>query len=251
MRDLTVIYYTAQSELPAFELNVRRLLQESCGDTPIICVSQKPIYPDDGSVTFDECGFRHQDGSFGHNICVGEVGRSGQNIFRQMQIGAMYAKTKYVCTAESDEIYPPEYFEVVPPRDDIAYFIMPLYVCFVQRRYAKYYAPKYRGSESAMVINRELLVKSLEKMLDGWGMWGANDSNGSSFWYLTGRRGLIGREYITISNPMVTFKTDQNLHRRTPHDAEHKTREIPYWGECHELIDRLRQPVEEKVLNGH
>jgi hypothetical protein len=224
MDDLTIVYYTSNSERPAFEENVRKVLVKmSGGNVPIVSVSQKPI-------------------EFGTNICVGDVGRSGHNIFRQMLIGCKAATTKYVCTAESDVLYPPEYFQFRPAKDDVAYFASPLYVCWSLARTKKKFSLKPNGSESAMVANRECLLSALERMMEPWGMWNPDDSNGRAFWWLTGDREYckVKRDYFTLPNPVVTFKTDQGLHRVTPHDANSSALELPFWGDCHELIRRMR-----------
>ena len=58
--DLTMIYYTANTEDPALENNVRNFLVKQANGIPIVSVSQKPI-------------------DFGTNICVGEVGFNHYN----------------------------------------------------------------------------------------------------------------------------------------------------------------------------
>ena len=215
--DLTVIYYTANREDEVFERNICGLLIENSDGLPIVSVSQKPT-------------------NLGNNICVGEVGVSGHNVYRQMQIAAKAATTKYVCTAESDCLYPKEYFEFVPPCDDRAYRAMPLLVAFCQRGYKKYCSRKPRGSESAMIVSRKLLIDGIEKMLDGWGEWGTTDCNGDSFPYLFK---TIGRDSFEMDIPVITFKTDNNMHRRTPHKVDDRIVDIPYWGNIHDLISRI------------
>ena len=109
--DLTVIYYTNNLEKPEFEGRIQRTLKETTDflEIPIISVSQKPI-------------------DFGKNICVGEVGASSQNAFRRLQLGAIEAKTRFVCPAEADFLHPREYFEFVPPSDRTAWVAIPVWV---------------------------------------------------------------------------------------------------------------------------
>ena len=101
MGDLTAIYYTCNRERPEFERRIQETLLEAMGDIPLISVSKKPI-------------------DLGHNICVGDVpgGDSSQNAYRQFQIGARAATTKWVCPVEADFLYPPEYFTFEPERED-------------------------------------------------------------------------------------------------------------------------------------
>lgn len=92
MKDLlTVIYYTSNREEKEFENKVKAKLLEVIGKLPLISVSQKPI-------------------DFRKNICVGDVGVCDANLFRQIQIGCEAANTPFVISAETDCLYPPEYF---------------------------------------------------------------------------------------------------------------------------------------------
>jgi hypothetical protein len=218
MDDLTVVYYTSNQESPDFEANVRKHLKQSATGIPIISVSQRPI-------------------DLGTNICVGDVGVSSHNAWRQLQIGAMEAKTRWVCTAEADFLYPRSYFEFCPPEDDVAYLAAPLYVLFHQRGRAKVYAEKPRLSEAAMVIGRDCLVDAVETTLTGYGMWGLGSANGETFPYLLNVVGKRAR--FVLDAPVVTFKTDRNMHRRTPHNTRSYARELPYWGNSRELIRRF------------
>src|SRR4030042_1521512 len=116
MGSLTILYYTSNREKPYFEKRIQGNLLKVCGDVPIISISQKPI-------------------DLGTNICVGDVGASGFNMFRQVQIGCEHAKTKFVISAEADCLYPPDYFQFVPERDDRCYRNSHLYVMHDTRDY--------------------------------------------------------------------------------------------------------------------
>jgi hypothetical protein len=209
--DLTVVYYTANREEPGFEARIRRSIAHAARGLPVVSVSQKPI-------------------DFGTNICVGDVGLSGVNAWRQFQIGVQAAKTKYVCPVEADTLYPREYFEFAPPRDD-TFYLAPLYVCFCQRGYGKYFALKPRGSESAMVVNRELVLSRLEAMYKDLPTWGPHIDG---LWLLDKQR----REFFQMETPVVTFKTDRNMHKKTPHRVEDRLKDLPGHGDVHGLIGR-------------
>lgn len=217
-QNLTAVYYTSNSEKPAFEAKIRQSLLDAMGDLPLISVSQRPI-------------------DFGQNICVGEVGRSAQNVFRQMQIGVAAAKTRFVCPAESDILYPPEYFTFRPPRDDTFYLAMPLWVLFAQRGGGKVFCRKPHGSESSMVVSRDLLLNRLTAMLAKLDQWGDQDADGDKLPWMLDKR-LTRRGHFQLSTGVVTFKTDQNLHRKTPHDVDSKTRELSGWGLARDLVGK-------------
>ena len=213
MRDMTVIYYTSNREKPRFEEKIRQSLLETIGDLPLISVSQNPI-------------------DFGKNICVGDVGVSTQNAFRQFQIGAKAAKTKFVCSVEADSLYPKEYFEFMPPKDNVMYVPQFIFVLFAQRRHIKVFARRYL-CESAIVVGRNYIIDIIDKQLDGMGQWSESFESGGKHRFLL----YVGKhDRFDIPIPIISFKTDDNLHRRTPHSRRSKVYELPYWGSSHDLI---------------
>lgn len=92
MNNLTLLYYTANTIKETTGQKVRdHLLKVTKNEFPIISVSQKPI-------------------DFGKNICVGEIGRSKFNCYKQILIGAREVKTKYIAACEDDTLYSPGHF---------------------------------------------------------------------------------------------------------------------------------------------
>jgi hypothetical protein len=184
----------------------------------LISVSQKPI-------------------DFGHNICVGDVGICGHNTWRQFQLGVLESKTRYVCPAEADYLHPTEYFNFHPPSDNSFYIAQPLYVLFAQKGRSQVFAPKPEGSEAAMVVNRDFILKMLSKMFD------KRTYNKEAFWVEKDTRHNLpylfrqGKcEYFNMKAPLVTFKTDENMHRKTRTVYGERTMELPYWGSASQLI---------------
>ena len=100
--DLTLLYYTSNRISEHFREKVLSQLRYAAGkEVPIISVSQKPL-------------------DFGENICVGNIGRSLQNIYKQVFEGAKRVKTEYVALVEDDCLYVPEHFHY-RPKDCFAY----------------------------------------------------------------------------------------------------------------------------------
>jgi len=211
MGDLTCIYYTSNREDGAFEEKIRASLLEVLGDVPLISVSQKPM-------------------DFGENICVGDVGVSNQNAHRQFQVGAQAAKTKYVCAAEADFLYPPEYFQFIPPRDDRAYRASNLYILWNRGGFH----PK-QTSEGATVIAREYAINMIEEELAGRGMW-RDTIESIRETPVTFKQS--GYETFHTENPIVTFKTRKGMHYRSPHSKDISFRELPYWGDVKNLRNK-------------
>jgi hypothetical protein len=143
----TIIYYTANREGERFERVIRDQILRVAGGLPIISVSQQPL-------------------DFGVNICVGEVGISNQNAHRQFQIGCQAATTEFVHSAESDTLYPMEYFQFIP-EDAINAYRTPIYLFRIggDRFYRK------KASESATVVGREYAIRAIRESLRNRGIW--------------------------------------------------------------------------------
>jgi len=216
MSETTVVYYTHNQEIPSFEERIQASILEHKGDLPLISVSQKPI-------------------DFGENICVGEVGVNSLNTWRQVLIGCQAAKTKFVCLAESDTLHSSEYFSFVPERDDIHYIITPLYIFFVQRGKSHlYYNKPY--SDNQVIVGRDCMIDHLTILLKGLPEWQKEgDYEKNAF---IGRPD-IQKNIVIIEQQIgiVTFKTDQNMHRKSVF-RRGGFREIPYWGTSKQLMEK-------------
>jgi hypothetical protein len=221
MNDLTVIYYTSNREKPKFEKRITRSLRHSSRPAPIISVSQKPM-------------------DFGENICVGDVGRSSQNAWRQLQIGCKAAKTRFVCAAESDFLYPKEYFRFTPPRDDAIYCGKPVYILYSAKTHWYF---RMRISEAVTVTNREYMIEILEEQLKDKPEWRptlelkVSDAKKKGI-HLPDLFTGYNVEYFSMETPAVTFKTNENMHRKSTHHKAGALRELPYWGNSLDLIRR-------------
>jgi hypothetical protein len=220
MRDLTCIYYTHNKERPEFEARIQHTLLHQLRKTGVhlISVSQKPM-------------------DFGHNICVGDVGISGHNTWRQFQIGVEAAKTRYVCTAESDYLHPREYFQFECPTDDTMYIMHPLWVLFAQKGGRYVFAPKAESSEAIMHGGRDFILSILESMFnkriyDKEDFWAKADKR-HNLPYLF-KQGKC--EHVTLPSPLITFKTDENMHRKTRTSMRLRTDVLPPWGSALGLI---------------
>jgi len=205
--DKTIIYCSSNKECPAFEQRVRDNILKNCGGIPIVSVTQKPI-------------------DFGKNICVGEdVGVSGFNFFKQVLIACKEAKTKFVISAEADCLYPEDYFEFTPERDDICYRNSNLYVMPDKRDFFFY---KEEGATHAQIIGREFYIKRLEKLFEGAPMWSPEEKNfPKERWKKSDVVDEI--EYYRTENPVVQVKTHLGMRYYT-HSDRTPIPELKYWG---------------------
>lgn len=140
MNDLTLLYYSANilPENPA--KNVRSYLQDITGGIfPLISVTQKPV-------------------NFGHNVCVGEIGRTYYNCYKQILIGLRLVRTKYVAMAEDDTLYSMEHFNYRPPEGMFGYNGNMWYL-----EYEMFWR-KYEGQHGmcGCIVETEKLIEYLE-----------------------------------------------------------------------------------------
>lgn len=207
MKDLsTIIYYTSNKEKPRFEKRVQENLLSICGDLPIISVSQKPI-------------------NLGTNICVGDVGVSGFNMFRQVQIACEAATTEFVISAEADCLYPPDYFTFVPPRNNVCYRNSNLYVMPDQRNFFFY---KEEGATHAQVIGREFYLKRLKELFGDAPQWNTEEKNFPKERHR--KEDIFDKvEYFRTDNPVFQIKTHKGMRYYT-HSDRTPINELPYWG---------------------
>ena len=206
MGNLTIIYYTSNKEKLEFENKIQENLLKVCGTIPIISVSQKPIV-------------------LGTNICVGDVGASGFNMFRQVQIGCETATTQFVISAEADCLYPLDYFTFAPPRDDIPYRNTNLYVMPDARDYFFY---KEEGATHAQIAGREFYLKRLKELFEGAPKWNMEEMN-----FPRERHHKVDVfdeiEYFRTENPVIQIKTHRGMRYYT-HSDRTPIYELPYWG---------------------
>ena len=206
---ITVIYYTSNREREQFEQKIRERLLSAIGDLPLISVSQKPI-------------------DFGHNICVGDIGVSDANVFKQLLIGCQEAKTPLIATAEADCLYPPTgYFDFRPQKVDMAHFHSNLWVL----RKGRFKYRRKGRSLSALVSGREYLIQRIERRLR---RWNGKEKILGVFW-----KG-IGWEFFDSTLPVVNIKTEEGMRPRTRLlEGQPAVAELPYWGDARVLSQGL------------
>ncbi|KKS95277.1 MAG: hypothetical protein UV71_C0009G0013 [Microgenomates group bacterium GW2011_GWC1_43_13] len=209
-RDLTIIYYSSNREVPEFETRIRNNILKVCGDLPIISVTQKPI-------------------DFGKNIVVGDVGASGFNMFRQVQIACKEATTKFVVSAEADCLYPPDYFTFIPEKDNVCYRNKNLYV---MGQYRTYFYKKEEGATHAQVVGREFCLRTLDKLFEGGPNWSIKERNFPKERTHQKKEDVFGSdeiEFYETKNPIVQIKTSHSMRHYTHSDRIPRD-ELPYWG---------------------
>lgn len=209
MKNVTVIYYTSNREADNFENKIKDELLETIGDTPLISISQKPI-------------------NFGQNICVGDVGTSDHNIYRQMQIGCKKATTKFVCTTEADCLYPPTgYFDFIPPDENTAYHYTNVWILYK----GSHIFLKKAFSLCALFSNREYLLARLDRVLRKLPEWSTCKPHPLFHKY---------RNWTPFTNnlPVINIKTKNGMRWFTGTEGI-EAKELPHWGLATKMEEKL------------
>jgi|WetSurMetagenome_2_1015567.scaffolds.fasta_scaffold01544_6 hypothetical protein len=199
----TILYYTGNFKDPVFSQKIRdNILTNS--NLPIVSVSQEPI-------------------NFGENICVGKVGRSYLNVYRQILIGATDIKTEYIIFCEDDFLYPPSYFkfDLIENENFLRYGNT-----WMVLHKGPYYRTKPIGG--AQIMKRDLCVDVLEEYLHGCPMF----YNGN---YKIDKTDYMGAHFdiFTGDQPVIAFKPNGNLSKSGSSIGSIK--ELPVWGNVKDL----------------
>jgi glycosyltransferase involved in cell wall biosynthesis len=137
MSDLTILFYTANVIDSKIMNPVIRSLKKH--GYPIISISQKPM-------------------GLGTNILF-EDGRSIQNIYKQVLVGARKASTKYVALCEDDCLYTTEHFKFRPKKAGFAYNLNRWNLHLKE----EIYSYRKRPILSQCIADRQILIDNLEE----------------------------------------------------------------------------------------
>ena len=162
----------------------------------------------------------------GENICVGKHPNCYYNEFRQIQIALRSAKTPYVLVAESDFLYPPDYFSFEPKEIGKCYRYNGVWVLYDK---GDEFILKGR-SDGAQLMDREMWLNIINEWLDKDRMW----SNGGEPKRTTPQVRMNENKYMWSGNPVVTFKTKNNITHKTK-TIGITAKGLPYWGTVEEV----------------
>ena len=218
--DISIIYYTCNSISDKFYQYTKDALLKAAGDIPIISVSQKPM-------------------DLGKNICVGDIGKSNINIYKQLLTGAKEATTEYIATAEDDTLYHESHFKFRPKTFG---YNMNKWSCFTWSN-PPIFSNRGRKTLNALIAPRKLVIEALEERFAKY----PNDEDiPLHYWGEFGRYeehlGVKVQPFETFESeiPIIMFNHEQSLNY-----AQQGTRKrlgndrlltLPYWGEASEII---------------
>lgn len=215
----TIIYYTSNREDPIFEQKIIADMLSKAGNIPIISVSQKPM-------------------KLGKNLCIGDVGFSYLNCRKQMLMAMKLAKTEYVITAESDFLYPPEYFDFQPSGENLYRYENVWIMGLTDKKQQNFYR-KRSTSDGAQIVKRNFLIDLLERFLEPYPGWYIKNNNETDPRHSPYHR--VPHTLIHGQNPAVSIKTGNGISLRTAikEGPESIRKNLPYWGDVNKLLDKF------------
>ena len=213
----TIIYYTSNREDPKMEQKIIDDMLSKSGNMPIISISQKPM-------------------KLGQNICIGDVGFSSLNCRKQILMAAKLAKTEYVLCAESDSLYPPEYFNFEPKGDNF-YRYFNIWVMWLMDENRKDFYHKIGTYDGAQIVKRKFLIDLLEKHLKPYPGWYISNDRNRKTRAPHNPYYEVDKNYIPGENPCIHIKTGNGLQYTTGVDEnpESTRNKLPYWGNVEKL----------------
>lgn len=228
MTDLSLLYYSCHSLPEQRERYFRDELAKLAGNTyPIISVTQKPI-------------------EFGENICIGEIGQSHYNYFKQILTGAKAVKTKYIACCEDDTLYSLEHFSHRPSSDKIFAYNESAWFLEGSGSSGAFFWHKYqRGEGYALIAPTALLIAVISERFEKYPTEPPRHSQ-KHYWQEPGRDDRLGLkkqpvEYFKTEIPLITLNYFAGLNgkkKSTSNPPVVKT-ELEHWGKAEDLFQKM------------
>ena len=222
MNDLTIIYYSANTVSPYFFENTKKALLKAIGEIPLISVSHKPM-------------------DLGKNICVGDIGRSNINIYKQLLIGAKEADTEYIATAEDDTLYHESHFKHRPAQGLFGYNIN-RWSLFTWSQ-PPIFSNRGRMTLNTLIAPRKLLIEALEER---FAKYPKDEMIPLKFWGEVGRyEKYLGvtvqlTEQFQSEMPIIMFNHPESLNYDQQGErkklGDERLYSLPYWGKASEIV---------------
>lgn len=218
MKDLTILYYTANVVEEPFGKNIRNhLLSLFPNGQSIISISHKPI-------------------TLGQNIVVKNFEVLAYNIYRQILIGALAATTEYVACAEDDCVYNLDHFKLRPSNKDT--FLYNGNRWHVDKNTYFY---RNRIGMFTCIANRELMINTLETRFKKYNTPLVMRHFGEPGRYeLQIGLPFVKMEIVKTEQAILTFNHRTSIGGKRKHLPNDKfEKELPIWGNSEDLWNKF------------
>lgn len=222
MKDLTVVYYTANHLKTNFFEKTKSCLLEAVDDYPLITVSHKPL-------------------DFGQNIVVTNLDRSYLSLYKQILIGIQAANTEFVALAEDDVLYHKDHFSRYRPSKGVFGYNLNKWSIYTWSK-TPIFSHKHRRTNLSLICHREDLIEALKERLlvveENLELlpYLAEPSRYESQLKITHR---VAEKFFS-KTPIVVFSHPEAIHYDMVGErkalGELQAYEIPYWGKAEDVI---------------
>ena len=148
---ITIIYITDNALDERLAEVCKKYLLIAAKGKPLLTVSQKPL-------------------DFGENICVGDIGRNGLSIDKQIREGLLRTKTRFIAIAEHDCIYSEEHFSWLPPEEKHFYYNHNNWLLqYFNPKHPDYdgmFSYKRRMVQSQLIAGRESMLEATNQKIE-------------------------------------------------------------------------------------
>jgi len=201
-----IVYISSNREKPEFEQKITQDMLAKRNGMPVFSVTQKAMP------------------YMGINKAIGDVGTSGFNFCRQLQmaVAAVPEEYDYVVSCEADCLYSPDYFTFVPPEKGKVYRNTNIYLL----RYKADYFSRKSSQTAFQIADRRFLLDRLNFLLKGQPQWDVEQKN---FPKEIGQPFLEEWEEFATEFGCFGIKTGEGM-RKHSSAGNTKIYDIPYWG---------------------
>jgi len=208
-----IIYISSCREDPKFEEKIFNDMLSKKGDLQVFMAVHKVQ--------------KFYEHDYARGIITGDVGVSGFNFCRQLQLAIKMADVDYVISCEADCLYSSDYFKFVPPRLDRVYRNTNNYV--IPYKQDVFYE---KDSQTAFqVAGRDFLYNRLNYLLKGQTKWNTEMKN---FPKEIGKPFLEGWDTFKTKYACFQIKTGRGMRKQTRH-GKTPIGELPYWGTAKQI----------------
>ena len=181
----------------------------------------------------------------GKNICVGDIGASNINIYKQLLIGAKEATTEYIATAEDDTLYSESHYAHRPSEGMFGYN-MNKWSLFTWSD-PPIFSNRGRMTLNALIAPRKLLIEALEER---FAKYPRDEMIPLQYWGEVGRYeehlGVTVRptEQFQSEIPIIMFNHPESLNYKQQGERKKLGMErlfkLPYWGDASDVVKLYR-----------
>jgi len=227
MKDLTIIFYSANKISDEMMSNNIKCLKLAAGDIPIVSVT-------------------HVLMNLGTNVVFENKEQCHLNIYKQLLLGAKLATTKYIATAEDDTFYHKSHFEIRPSDENTFTYNMNKFSYFTWSN-PPIFSDRNRKTLNALIAPRIQLIEALKERFNLY----PDESKIPQCYFAEPGRNVYERHlgvkeqkveesYSEVPIIMVNHSKSLNYYHQGKRKrlGDKRTYSLPFWGDADKFAER-------------